>query len=80
MGNGLRPYEHRPLSSEWRHFVHRDIGTRILLGEIVDALRASGHRHTDLMDFNGCHGYLGSQCFTVVNGVTQCGCTSCMRR
>ena len=41
MGNGLRPYEHRPLSSEWRHFVHRDIGTRIILGEIVDALRAS---------------------------------------
>ncbi len=46
----------------------------------VDALRASEHRHTDFTDLNGFHGYFGSQCFTVVNGVSQCGRTSCMRR
>ena len=44
----------------------------------VDALCASGHRHADFTDLNGFHGYFGSQCFTVVNGVTQCGCTSCI--
>ena len=38
--------------------MHRDIGTRIILGEIVDALRASEPRHTDFTDFNGCHGLI----------------------
>ena len=55
------------------HFVHRDTD---LHG--VDALRASEHRHTDFVNLNGLHGYFGSQCFTVENGVSQCGCTSCI--
>ena len=73
------------------HFVHQDVGTRMTriltdftdyLGHSVsqwktvyhsvDALRASRGRYTDSTDFNGFHGYLG-------HGVSQCGCTSCIR-
>ena len=30
------------------------------------------------VDLNRLHGYFGSQCFTMENGVSQSGCTSCI--
>ena len=69
-----------PILTDFTDYLGHSVSQWKTVYHSVDALRASGRRHTDDADFNGFHGLLRSQCITVENGVSQCGCTSCIRR